>query len=222
MTLPVPTDPQETAPLPVTVSSAQTAVADMRATARWTVAATAAVGGVLLGGLPFAAIGKLHGGGDLALAVGGLAVAMAGVFWVIWATGEVLTPRFVTLTSLDGPGLAGLRAAVQREPEAFFGPFGASAAELDRSCRHHTQTAARIARLLVTETDDVRRARLTHWLGVARSNAAHARARRRALLELVHAWQVRATLRRARIHTLLASLLVVAGAVLFLLATDGG
>ncbi|UUU24863.1 hypothetical protein [Streptomyces sp. DSM 40750] len=184
--------------------------------------ATAAVGALLLGGFPLAAIGKIHGLGDIALAAGGLALAMVGVFWAIWWTGEVLTPRFTTLRSLQDPPLADLRAEIAAAPELFFGPFGTTVEELGRACRLHTAVAVNLTARLARERDEDRSAELNRALTAARVNIAHATARRRALVELVHAWQVRGALRRARVQTMLASLLVVVGAVLFLLATDEG
>ncbi|MEU4656390.1 hypothetical protein AB0G32_21020 [Streptomyces sp. NPDC023723] len=208
---------------PTAVSTlADATVADMRAVARWTIAATAAVGGVLLGGFPLAAIGKIHGLGDVALAAGGLVLALTGVFWAIWWTGEVLTPRFTTLRSLQDASLAGLRAEIETAPELFFGPFGTTADELDRACRMHTVVAVKLTARLARERDEHLRTELNRALTAACVNTAHATARRRALVELVHAWQVRGALRRARVQTMLGSLLVVVGAVLFLLATDGG
>ncbi|MEU9399709.1 hypothetical protein [Streptomyces sp. SID4985] len=201
------------------LSSAQTAVADMRATARWTIGATAAVGGVLLAGVPLAAIGKVHGARDIALAAGGLLLALAGVAWAIWQTGEALSPRFVTLASLDEPGLDDLRARIAAQPRAFLGPFGTSAAELAAACTRHSTVAARLEDLLAREEDPRRRAEATHRLAQARANFAEAAARRRSLLELIHAWEVRNVLRRARLHTLIAAVVVVAGAVLFITAT---
>jgi hypothetical protein len=147
---------------------------------------------------------------------------VAGVSWTLWTTGEVLTPRFATLRSLDDPALADLRAEIDAAPETFFGPFGRTAGQLDGACREHTAVAVELEALLARERDEERRAGLSRGLAAARANAANATARRRALLELVHAWQVRRALRRARIHTLIASVAVVAGAVFFLLATDGG
>lgn len=219
---PPPATPPSTAAHATGVSAAQLAVADMRATARWTIAATSAVGGLLLGGFPLTAIGEIHSARDITLAVCGLVLAMAGVSWAIWSVGEVLTPRFVTLRSLHEPALATLRAEIEADPHAFFGPFGRTAEELERSCRLHATIAARLAAMLAVEENDRTRATLTHKLSAARTNVGNATARRRVLLEYVHAWQVRVALRHARIRSLLASCVVVVGAVLFLLATDGG
>ncbi|MEV5547542.1 hypothetical protein AB0L35_15665 [Streptomyces sp. NPDC052309] len=207
------------------VSAAQAAVADMRATARWIIAAFAAAGSVLLGGLPLAGIGKVEGGPDTALATGGLVMAVLGVAWAIWHTSEALTPRLTTLRVLTDPtprearALKDLHADLTAAPRAFYGPFGTTPGELDAACRLHATVAARLEELLVHETDDTRRAEATHRLGLARANAEQALRRRRALLELAHAWQVRGALRRARLHTVAGAFAVVAGAVVFLLAT---
>lgn len=61
---------------------------------------------------------------------------------------------------------------------------------------------------------------LAHRLAAARDQRGERH--RPPLLELIHAWQVRRALRRARVQTLLAFVAVVVGSVLFLLATDGG
>lgn len=209
------------------VSAAQAAVTDMRATARWTVVAFAAVGGVMLGGLPLAGIGEVHDDGDLALASAGLTLAVLGVAWAIWHTAEALTPRLTTLRVLTGPTprerreLADLHAELEASPEAFYGPFGTTPAELDAACRLHGRVAANLEALLVHESDDRRRAEVSYRLTLARANAEQAGRRRRDLLELAHAWQVRGALRRARLHTMAGAFSVVAGAVMFLLATAG-
>ncbi|MHB9856643.1 hypothetical protein [Streptomyces sp. YIM S03343] len=220
MTLPTPAEPQ------VRESAGQlagadvgTAVADMRAVARWTLMAVAAVGGLLLAGFPLAAVGKIRGRGDLLLAMGGLGLGIAGVFWAIWWTSEVLTPRFTSLRLLDSRALADLRAEIAAAPEAFFGPFGKTAVELEASCRTHATVAVRLTELLGRTSDEGQREALTCALAAAQANVRRSTARRRHLVELVHAWQVRTALRRARVQTLLGSLVVVVGAVLFLLAT---
>ncbi|MFB7763373.1 hypothetical protein ACWD33_22335 [Streptomyces xiamenensis] len=204
------------------VGSADATVADMRAVARWTIMANAAVGGLLLAGFPLAAIGKIHGARDIALAGGGLTVALLGVFWAIWSTGEVLTPRFTTLRSLREPALADLRTEIDAAPELFFGPFGTTVEELGVACRLHTTVAVNLTACLAQERDEDLRTEWGRALAAARVNIAHATARRRALVELAHAWQVRGALRRARLQTMLGALLVVTGTVLFLLAADGG
>ncbi|MET8976978.1 hypothetical protein ABZX85_15290 [Streptomyces sp. NPDC004539] len=222
MSLLTPAEPQAPEPVaqPVTADLATT-VADMRAVARWTLTATAAVGGLLLAGFPLAAVGKIHGRDDLFLAMGGLGLGVTGVSWAIWWTGEVLTPRFTTLRALEDRALGDLRTAIAAEPEAFFGPFGTTAAALDAACRTHATVAVRLTELLARTGDEQQRVSLAASVAAAHANLARATARRRHLVELIHAWQVRAALRRARVQTLVGSLLVVVGAVLFLFATGG-
>ncbi|TNM25188.1 hypothetical protein [Streptomyces sedi] len=206
----------------VVATHADATVADMRAVARWTITAYAAVGGLLLAGFPLAAIGKIHDSRDALLAGGGLAIASLGIFWAIWSTAEVLTPRFTTLKSIRDPALADLRAEIDAAPELFFGPFGTTVEELGRACRLHTTVAVNLKARLTRECDAKLRDELEHALAAAQANIARAAARRRALVELAHAWQVRGVLRRARLYTMFGALLVVFGAVFFLLATDGG
>lgn len=200
-------------------STAPEAVADMRATARWTIAAAAGVGSVLLGGVPLVAIGKVHGGWHIALAAVALALALLGVAWAIWRTGEALMPRFATLRDLDQPSLRGLRDEIAAAPEVFYGPFGSTPQELTAACRYHATVAVRLEDALALETDPRRVAAATRALAAARANLRNATARREDLLDLVHAWLVAAAVRRARLHTLGGAFLVVASAVLFLTVT---
>ncbi|POX51836.1 hypothetical protein C3489_19200 [Streptomyces sp. Ru71] len=194
------------------------AVADLRATARWTIAATAAVGALLLGGGPLVAVGRIHGWQDAAAAFGGLALAVLGIGWAIWQTGEALTPRLATLADLSAPGMAGLREAVARDPSAYYGPYG-SLDELSAGRRLHEKVAAELAVRLAREQDPDRTRVLQQGLADARANAAQAGALQQRLLTLIHAWSVRNAVRRARVHTLAAFVLVTLGAVLFLTAT---
>ncbi|MET9830203.1 hypothetical protein ABZ078_12975 [Streptomyces sp. NPDC006385] len=197
------------------------AVADLRATARWTVAAAAGVGALLLGAGPLAAVGKVDGWPDALTAFGGLTLAMLGVGWAIWQTGEALTPCLATLADLDAPGMAGLRAAVARNPSAFYGPY----ASLDDLCaRHltHERIASDLAVKLAREQDPARARVLEQGLADARANAEQARMLQQRLLALIHAWSVRNAVRRARLHTLAAFVVVAVGAVLFLTATSDG
>jgi hypothetical protein len=106
------------------------AVDDMRTTAKWIIGAVAAVGAALLGGAPLAAAGRIHGFGHAAEAFCGLAIALAGVGWAIWHTTDALIPPVTTLTALETPQLAELRAQIAAEPSAFFGSFGGSPAQV--------------------------------------------------------------------------------------------
>ncbi|MEV0975600.1 hypothetical protein [Streptomyces sp. NPDC049915] len=218
MTSPLP-DPATAGPTadPAATGPAD-AVTDLRTTARWTIAATAAVGALLLGGGPLVAVGRIHGWADAAAAFGGLALAVLGIGWAIWQTGEALTPRLATLADLGTPGMAGLREAVARDPSAYFGPY-ASLDELSAGRRLHEKIAAELAVRLAREPDADHTRVLQQGLADARANAQQARALQQRLLTLIHAWAVRDAVRRARVHTLAAFMVVTLGAVLFLTAT---
>jgi hypothetical protein len=194
-------------------------VTDMRVTAKWIIGAAAAVGAALLGGVPLAAIGKVHGAGSAAVAFAGLVVGLAGVGWAIWQTADALIPVATTLSALDTPQLAGLRAQVDADPAAFYGTFGTSPAELHAAFHHFDTAAARIAVMLAHEQDGRRQRVLVQGLADAQANAFQARARLQWLLEMTHAWRVRSQLRRARLHAFAGAAVAALGAVLFLTAT---
>lgn len=209
-----PADPAQGLPSPLD------AVDDMRTTAKWTIAAVAAVGAALLGGAPLAAVGKIHGFGSAAEAFGGLALGLIGVGWAIWHTTDALIPPITTLAALATPALAGLRAQIAADPRAFFGPFGDSAADLEAAARRYDTAAAQIAVLLAGEPDPVRQRVLAQGLADAQANAAQASARLRWLVALAHAWRVRDQLRAARLHTFAGAGVAALGAVLFVVATS--
>lgn len=194
------------------------AIPDMRSTARWTVAALGAVGTVLLGVVPVSALGKLHGTTDITIAATGLALGIAGVSWAIWHTAEALTPPVTTLFTIESSELAPLRAIVKRWPESFYGPFGSSVTELVRQRRLHDQVAINLAEAAAMEKDADRRRTLERVLADARANADLARSLQRQLLEFAHAWQVRAALRRARLHTVMAVGVILLGTILVMIA----
>ncbi|GGM27680.1 MULTISPECIES: hypothetical protein [Micromonospora] len=195
------------------------AVPDMRATAKWLVAAAAAVGSLLLGVGPLTAVGRVGTAGDALWAFVGLVVALAGVGVGIWFAAEALTPPVTTLATLDTPALAGLRARIGTDPGAFYGPFGDSVTDLRAGVTTHAAAAAQLAILLSQERDPTTRTVLDQALRDAQANERLARQLQRRLLEFVHVWQVRQALRRSRIATLAAMAVVALGAVLFLLAT---
>lgn len=195
------------------------AVADLRATARWTIAATAAVGTLLIGGGPLAAVGKINDRGDVLSALGGLTLALLGISWAIWHTSEALTPRIATLASLETAEMAALKKLIENNTLAFYGPYS-SLTDLRGARNLHESIAARIAAALPREQDSTRIKQLEQGLTDARANAEQARVLQDQLLSIVHAWSVRAAVRRARIHTLAAFGVVAVGAVLFLTATN--
>lgn len=105
-------------------------VADMRSAAKWMLAAAGAVGATLISGGPLVAIGEVHSGLDIFLAVLGLVLAVGGVGVAIWLTSEVLVPRLMTpATFRTAPELADLREIINAEPGEFFGGVAASRPE---------------------------------------------------------------------------------------------
>jgi hypothetical protein len=207
-------DPMQGLPSPLD------AVDDMRSTAKWTIAAVAAVGAALLGGAPLAAVGKVHGLGSAIEAFAGLALGLAGVGWAIWHTIDALIPPVTTLATLDTPQLASLRTQIAADPEAFFGPFGDSTAQLKAAAAAFDTAAAQIAVLLAAEPDPARQRVLAQGQADALANAAQATARLRWLLSLAHAWRVRDQLRTARLHTFAGAAVAALGAVLFIASTS--
>jgi hypothetical protein len=195
------------------------AVADMRATAKWIVAAAAGVGVVLLGGGPLAALGKVHDVRHAVVSFLGLSVSLLGIGWVIWRISDVLIPPSTTLATLETRPLANLRAQMEAEPEAYFGPFGPTIADLQRHCRQYDTAAANLAIMLAREQDPDRQRVLTQGLADARANASMAHRRLRRLQELIHAWTVRADLRRARVHAFVGIIIAALGAIVFVTAT---
>jgi hypothetical protein len=207
-------DPMQGLPSPLD------AVDDMRSTAKWTIAAVAAVGAALIGGAPLAAVGKVHGLGSAIEAFGGLALGLAGVGWAIWHTTDALIPPTTTLAALQTPQLADLRAQIAADPGAFFGPFGTSTTQVKAAVQRYDTAAAQIAVRIATETDATRQRVLAQGQADALANAAQASARLRWLLSLMHAYRVRDQLRTARLHTFAGAAVTALGAVLFIASTS--
>jgi hypothetical protein len=193
------------------------AVDDLRAAAKWTLAAEGAVGAALISGGPLVAVGQVHGPAHALLAGAGLAVALGGVGLAIWFTSKVLSPRLTTPETLRSPGLAGLRRVIEAEPAQF---LGVAATKVD-ALLEHQEVAVDLARKVVAEQDPARRRLIHRQLHRAEANAARAAPYVRWLLALAHVWQIEADLRRSRWFTLAGGVLVVAGAVLFFIATGG-
>ncbi|MEU6557985.1 hypothetical protein ABZ915_48550 [Streptomyces sp. NPDC046915] len=214
----IPAPPPQSPADPVSTGPGD-AIADLRATARWTVVAVATVGALLVGGGPLTAVGRIHDWGDTFAALGGLALTVLGVGWAIWQTGEALTPCLATLDDLDAPEMTQLRDAIARNPAAYYGPYR-SLGELRSRLRLHQAVAADLAIRLSREQDPLRTKILERGLADARANAEEAQLLQHRLLALIHAWSVRNAVRRARLHTIAASGLVVLGAILFLTATS--
>jgi hypothetical protein len=192
------------------------AVADMRATARWTAAAVGAVGATVLAGAPLAALGRIQNTGDVVAVAIGMVVALAGVSWAIWHTAEALTPPLTTQATYDEPGLADLRAVVAHNPAAVFGPFGSSMADLHRQLDLRRKVVSSLEDAVAA---DPTRPALVRALADARANLDLAHRTARWVLALMHSWQVRNRMRRARWHVLIGMLVVAAGVTVFLTAT---
>jgi hypothetical protein len=194
------------------------AVDDLRAAAKWTLAAEGAVGAALISGGPLVAVGQVHGTAHALLAGAGLVVALGGVGLAIWFTGKVLSPRLTTPETLRSPGLAGLRRVIEAEPAQFLGVVATKVDDL----LDHQEVAVDLARKVAAEKDLARRRLIERQLRRVEANAARAAPYIRWLLALAHVWQIEADLRRSRWFTLAGGVLVVAGAVLFFIATGGG
>ncbi|WP_433796539.1 hypothetical protein [Actinoplanes sp. CA-252034] len=190
------------------------AVPDMRATAKWTVAAFGAVGAALLGAVPPAAFGKIDTVGGVLLAGSGLLLALAGVGWAIWHTADALTPPVTVLSTIEE--LPELKAQVDASPRSFFGEFGGSVTELGAARRLHAAAEANFEAALPGESDPARRSAIEQALTAARANASQALALQTRLLEFAHAWQVRAALRRAQVQAAVGAGVTVLGVVLLL------
>jgi hypothetical protein len=195
------------------------AVADMRATARWTIAAAASVGAFALGGTPLAVLGELRNTGDAVAAAAGIVIVLAGVCWSIWRTSEALTPPITTIEALDTAALRPLRDLIAQSPRSFFGPFGNSADDLRREYQRQADIARRLKKELAAEVSPTRRATWEQALRDTQANVDYCARLQRRLLAFVHTWQVREALRRARRHTMAATMVGAAGVFLLLTAT---
>lgn len=197
------------------------AIADMRAAARWTVGAVSIIGALLVGGGPLRAIGRIDGVGDFVTFAIGILLVILAAGWAVWQTGEALTPPLTTIETLQDKRLSGLRIELDRSPSTYFGPFGRNWRELAAELQRHHSIAANIRAAYTSETDPKQRARWADALTAAEKNIAHAVGLQNRLISIIHVWQIRWAVRRARIHTLIAMLVVAAGAMLVLVATTG-
>lgn len=197
------------------------AVTDMRATARWTIAASSAVGALLLGGAPIVAIGHLKGVLHIAFAYVGLAIAIAGVGWAIWQTSEALIPRIHTIAQLQDPDVAELRDFIAKDPSAFYGEFGQNPQDLRNAYIINDKAAARLAVMAAREQGEKMARILEHAYSDARANADLAYDLEGELTAFVHGWKVLAAVKRARTHTIVAAVVVVLGTFVFLVSSSG-
>ena len=212
-----------------------TAVDDMRATAKWTLAVIGAVGAVLISGGPLVAVGQVQGVTEYVLAGVSLACALVGVWTAIWFTSRVLMPRLTTpavfteqktsfFTRKKSLKLAALTGLIDKNPAYFFGELATSVADLLARRAKTLDGIQKVAEVIAaanpgTAGDPVIRVQLEAVLARLQSDLARIDACFRSLLPLAHAWLVEADLRRSRLWTLGGGLLVVAGAALFFSVT---
>lgn len=193
------------------------AVNDLRSAARWTLAAAAGVGAVLISGGPLVAVGQVHGVLHAVIAGVGLLVALAGVGLAIWQTSRVLIPQVTTPTILMQPSMAQWRAEIDASPADYFGLVATSVKDLLR----YQGVAVSLARKVARETDVDLRMVLEQQLRRVEGHAARAAPYVRWLLASAHLWRIQADLRRARQATFVGAVLVVVGAVAFFIAAGG-
>jgi hypothetical protein len=197
------------------------AVPEMRTTAKWTIAAAAAVGAALLGTSPLAGAGHIHTVAAAIAAYAGLIIALTGVGWAIWHTTEALIPPLTTPRSLDTDlRLRDLRAIIATDPTAFYGPYGSSMTALLAANTLHQRVATNLNTAFADEQDPRRRQTLQQKQAEAAAAVDATNNRIQALLELSHAWRIRTQLRRARLHTFAGAAAVALGIVIFLAATS--
>ncbi|MFR0359256.1 hypothetical protein [Streptomyces sediminimaris] len=218
MTTPAPDDGRTVLPFDTALPSPLEAVSDLRAAARWMLAAFGAVGAALIGGGPLVAVGRVHGVADAAGAGVSLFVALTGVSIAIWHVSRVLEPPITTPATLATPALRGLREMIDDAPADFFGTAATSVDDLFS----HRAVAVNIHRAVLRERDPARRESWLRHLERARTNAARVAPLERWLLAMAHVYQIQTALRAARRWCLVAVALVAVGTVGFLFVTGKG
>lgn len=202
-----------------TIPSPLEAIPDMRAAARWTIGAVAAVGALLVGGGSLTAVGRIDDVGDLVAFAGGTLIVIVAVGWAVWQTAEALTPPLTTIEVLQDKRMSDLRIQIARSPSTYYGPFGHSWRELSGELRRHREIAGNLRSAHANETDPSRQTQWAAALVAAEANIALANLLQNRLISLIHVWHIRTVVRRARLHTLIAMLIVAVGAILLLTAT---
>jgi hypothetical protein len=234
---------------PDTLPSPLDSVSDMRAAAKWMLAAAGAVGAALISGGPLVAVGQVHGVLHAVLAGLGLAIALGGVGTAIWFTSKVLVPRLITPAVLKEAGrpeptpprgsvlrvrlpaflqptgqreLAALKELIDAEPAEFFGIAATSVDGLFARQEVLRQNAASLARRAAWEQGPQRRAMYRDQIRRVEESGERVGRYVRYLLALGLAWQIKADLELSRKWTLAGAVLVIAGAVLFFSSTGSG
>jgi hypothetical protein len=227
--------------------SPDTAVDDMRSTAKWTIAAAGAVGAALISGGPLVAIGQVHDALHAFLAAVGLVVALGGVGLAIWRTSKVLSPQLTTPAQLptppaQGPPAAGGRRAtvsglfrvdqnaeltklvrqINDEPDYFLGVLAVSVADLLEQQKQLHSYYLQLSPLIDAAQDPALRAKLQGNLDRVRSDWVRVFACIRWVLSAANARIVDAELRCSRTWTMAGGVLVIIGAVIFFSVTSSG
>jgi hypothetical protein len=227
--------------------SPDTAVDDMRSTAKWTIAAAGAVGAALISGGPLVAIGQVHDALHAFLAAVGLVIALGGVGLAIWRTSKVLSPRLTTPAQLPDPAaqvpppaggrwatvsglfrvdqdavLTKLVKQVNDEPDYFLGILAASVADLLRQQEQLHSYYQQLPPLIDAAQDPTLRAKLQGKLDRVQSDWVRVFACIRWVLSAANAQIVDAELRCSRAWTMAGGVLVIIGAVIFFSVTSSG
>jgi hypothetical protein len=206
--------------IPDALPSPIDSIDDMRAAAKWTLAAAGVVAAALIGGSSLVAVGQVHSTRQALVTGVGLAVALAGIGLAIWSTSKVLAPRLTTPATFRLPELAGLRERIEAEPAEFLGVAATTVDGLFELQGRYRQIAASLAVQAAAAKVPERRAQLEAQLSRVERDAERVGRYVRWLLALGHAWQVKTDLEKSRQWLLVSGVLVVAGAVMFFGATD--
>jgi hypothetical protein len=127
---------------PTGTSAYNQAAAALRSTAQWLITAFAAIAGVLVAGVPLTGIGRIKvGTNEFYAAIGGLALALLAIAYIIRQVAKVLTNEYVNLTGLaleemqrrQGPGQTSpVVHSIELSREELFGDVAETLADLHR------------------------------------------------------------------------------------------
>jgi hypothetical protein len=121
----------------------------IRSTAQWLVAAFSALGAVLLGGAPFTAVANLDfETAEFWLAIGGLAIAVVSIVYVVPQIASVFTYRFANLTTLrdaevteTDPYMAQVRRQIDYAGEELYRDVAATLPDLFDAIRRRNEVS---------------------------------------------------------------------------------
>jgi hypothetical protein len=123
------------------------------------------------------------------------------------------------MDDLNKQELQPLKEYVLTRPDVFFGGFGASIEDLLQARLFHEKVLRALYAQLAIEQDPRIRQSLDVALAVARENYSEAQRLEERILTLTYVWITKLILRRSRVHTLAAAVVVVIGVVVFLIST---